>query len=176
MRSVEAVLSLLALVSACASDADSTTASSAISWAIDPSCSAPADWDVRAIEDAAAIWGDGFGVQIVQDDPAADSSVLVCFRDQDVVGLGDELVMGTTHREGDRYHIEVNRRPVRFYRAKYAALLAHEFGHVVLPGSADEDHLAAGQHGIMSSSFTCVDAACKWSDADIDMIEHTLGI
>jgi hypothetical protein len=165
MRSVEAVLPLLALVSACASDVDSPYDELGVVRYVtltpDPDC-APWPPEFEAIADqAAALWAQ-WGVLVDRADIPADGSlwVRVC---TSIAGAGEHQIGRASHDdEGDRIEL----------RDESWATLAHEIGHLVLPGDGDEDHLPYGEQGIMGKQIAgCAAGRCGWSDADIDHLE-----
>ena len=148
-----------------------------ISWSVDVACEKRSAKDVAAMGDAIALWADGFDVEIVPDDPDLATQVLICFSDDRVLDWSGDPVNGLTSRTGPgAYRIAVDRWAVRFAGRSYGALLAHELGHVILPGSGDEDHLPPGRRGIMSPAHDCVadGPLCAWSEADVDMISRVL--
>lgn len=148
-----------------------------ISWSVDLACERRSPKDVAAMDDAIALWADGFDVEIIPDDPDLATQVLICFSDDRVLDSSGASVNGLTSRTAPgAYRIVVDRWAVRFAGRFYGALLAHELGHVILPGSGDEDHLPPGRRGIMSPAHDCVadGALCAWSEADVDMISGVL--
>lgn len=148
-----------------------------ISWSVDLSCERPSEKDVAAVGDAIALWADGFDVAIVTDDANLATQVLICFSDDRVLDSSGDSVNGLTSRTAPGAHrIVIDRWSERFAGRFYGALLAHELGHVILPGSADEDHLPPGRRGIMSLAHDCVadGPLCAWSEADVDMISRAL--
>ncbi len=158
-----------AALSACAAG-HSEQPQEGISWSVDIACERRSDKDVAAVGEAIALWADGFDVEIVPDDPDRATQVLICFSDDRVLDSSGEPVNGLTSRTSPgAYRIAVDRWAVRFAGRFYGALLAHELGHVILPGSGDEDHLPPGRRGIMSPAHDCVadGPLCAWSEADV---------
>lgn len=163
------------LSGACAAEHEVST--DGVSWSLDSSCGTPSETDRVAIDAALELWADGFGVEVRHGDASADIQITVCLSDDPVVMSSGRRVQGLTTRmdDGSRL-IRIDRRSVQFAGKFYTALVAHEIGHALLHGTADEDHLADGQEGIMAPEHTCVGPSnrCEWSDADIDLIEASL--
>ena len=128
-------------------------------WSIDPACEAPSAADLAALEAAAALWAE-FGRTI--DTDRADSGaarVTLCF----VVGPA-------MTRDGYPYRgrtlCDDLDCTMRVTAGSGTAVMAHEFGHIFLPGGGSENHLEPGQRGIMGSTPLCRLDDCTWSDAD----------
>lgn len=70
---------------------------------------------------------------------------------------------GWTQRDGDGFRVEVD---ADLPAPQRAVILAHELGHVVLPGTGPVDHLPGGDTGIMSQSPP--DTVTWWTPDDHD--------
>jgi hypothetical protein len=151
------------LFTACAGE----PSNSGTSWSLDSRCAEPSDVDRAALEDGLALWSDGFGVDIAQDDPLAARQISVCFSDEPIGHNGLATRTGP-----DTYRIQLCRRCQRFSGRFYAGLVAHELGHVILRSG---DHLSEGA-GIMAPGHDCAgdSTACQWSDADYEFIGSQL--
>jgi len=165
---------LAVLISACGTTAPAVELD-AISWSMEPTCERPNEADLAAVAEGVALWIEGFGVVIVADESAAAVQVLICLTDEPIEYSSS--VIGLTSDTGPgSYRIQIDRRSQRFSGRYYGGLIAHELGHVVLPGNGVEDHLPDEESGIMSWTRDCVGEThgCQWSDADVEMIEQVL--
>jgi hypothetical protein len=156
MRSVVAVLPLLALVSACAVEHGLVDE---IAYSIDESdgCMSPDANEFQAVAKAAAKWADE-GVTITAGGDG--HPVAVCFVAQVPYDKAPEgwRAVGRVIREetGSRMFIEAGRS-----HADTTATVTHEFGHVV---TWSPEH--AEGHGLMS----CCNAGSEWTSDDLDYL------
>jgi len=141
---VKAMLILVATLCGCASEELLTE----VTYRFDHSCLPPTEAEVQGVVAAEEMWA-RMGVVIAEAD---DGQVAVC-----IVDSGPHVNGGHTY---GRDRIVVSRRDIR----TFTAVVAHELGHVLLPGKGNQDHLGDDECGVMSPVLCALD----WTADDID--------
>lgn len=125
-----------------------------VPWHYDLNCEAPTRKEWEQVQHATDLWLE-WGIEMVQTD---EQGMSLCL-------MTGEPEKGFVGWNSSGY--------IRIDRAAddmLGAVLAHEWGHTLLAGSATEDHLPQGQAGIMGSACD----GTVWSDDDYLHIEEQL--
>lgn len=128
-----------------------------LSWSFDPRCEEPTDVEASAIARGAELWRQ-VGVHTLPIDDAPD--VWICLTPgaprPGFSGWQDWDESGTARASVSRAIVT----------ERLGTVVAHELGHVILPGSGDENHLPPGQVGILAAHAD----GSRWSPADEDFL------
>lgn len=154
-----AILALAVLAPACGvGGPDFWAPPDELSWALDPTCLTPTVPELREVRWGATELWRMVGVHTEPADGAPD--VWVCLR----AGAPRPGYSGwQSWRDDGTAEAEVSRTVAL---DRLAAVVAHEIGHVILPGTGDEDHLPAGEVGILAASTS----GHSWSEADEEFL------
>lgn len=129
-----------------------------VTWAFDSRCETPTASEADELASGIELWRQ-VGVQTL---PAAGSQpdVWVCLTpgapEPGYSGWQDWDESGTARASVSRAVV----------LDRLATIVAHEFGHVILPGSGDENHLPPGEDGILSAHAS----GSRWSPDDEDFL------
>ena len=140
---MRAIVATLLLLAACDGADVLWSPPDELGWAFEPTCIPPTAAEFREIKWGATELWRMVGVHTTQVD--ADPDVWVCLRS----GAPRPGYSGWQSWQDDGTALVEVSRAMRIDR--FAVVVAHEFGHAILPGSGDEDHLPPGQVGVLAA-------------------------
>lgn len=128
-----------------------------LSWAVDPKCLPPTERQQRSLAVAVELWA-AWGVELPEESNVDAADLLVCF----TAAQPFDGYAGWASNQEMRIYLD-GRQPDEHDRD---SVTVHEFGHILLEGGPDLDHLPSDHLGIMASSVMKQPNAAAWTDDD----------